>query len=94
MNLKELLSTDASNLAKKQEKALNDFVVNRLQEIAHIIKSGDYQNVEKFTSFSPAGDGNGCDNNFINFDYGESKDGLDIIEVCQKLQELQNASKK
>lgn len=52
---------------KKYEEALKNAVVDRLKEVAKLVREGRYSVIEDMISDSPSGDGYGCDNKFIDF---------------------------
>ncbi len=75
-------------LAKEQAEAYLKYIVGVLEEVKESISDGDYFAVKTMTSFSPAGDCMGLDNNFINF--GFDKKPMDIIEALNYLKFLEN----
>lgn len=67
---------------------LKEFAVKRLQNIANLIENDKFEEIPKFTAFSPAGDGMGCDNNYIDFSEIAGYASLDILELSNELQNL------
>jgi hypothetical protein len=90
MNLSELMSTTPETLAKQQHEELKKHVLDVLDKVRESILADHYPGVRALTSFSPAGDGMGLDNNFINFDYKNTDYGVDIVEVLDELESLHN----
>lgn len=88
MDIKELMSIDIDNLIETQHEGLKRYVVNRLKEITELIHLEMYDKVDNKLDYSPSGDGYGCDNNYINFNY----DGCnrDISEVLSELKSLKS----
>ena len=91
MEIDEIMKIDVSNLAETQFNALKKHVIEKLVKVADIInrsRPGDsvVDKVEKMVSFSPAGDGYGLDNHFIDFGYGG--ENLDVIQVAENIEKL------
>lgn len=63
-----------------------------LKKITDIIQNdGDLEEIDKMITKSPAGDGYGCDNYFIDFGFDseiERFQSMDISDVCHWLKEL------
>jgi hypothetical protein len=93
MNLEQLLKTTPETLAVEQHDALKAHVINVLESTLKAVKDEYYSAIQELTIDSPAGDGYGCDNNFINFGYEDNKP-LDICEVMERLIELKKIAKK
>jgi len=94
MNLKKLLETKPETLAEEQHDALKEHVIIVLDKVMTAIKSENYDAVEAMTSSSPAGDGYGADNSFIEFEWEPTADGVDIADVAGTLRGLKSMSKK
>lgn len=78
--------TDAKELIKgKYKETLREVVVQHLIDIANTISTKQYDVVKEFISFSPAGDGYGCDNYFI--DFSKVCECKDIGQVMNELLE-------
>ena len=97
MDVNEIFKLDVSNLAAAQHKALDAHVKNIIKQVIDIIVEERYDDIEELCSWSPAGDGYGCDNYYINFglkgsDVPEHLTHLDIVQVCQLLQHLKTAA--
>jgi hypothetical protein len=93
MKLEQLLKTTPETLAVEQHDALKAHVINVLELTLKAVKDEYYTAVNNFAQFSPAGDGMGCDNYFINFGYEDNKP-LDICDVMERLIELKKIAKK
>ena len=68
---------------------LKEFAINRLKTIANLIEKDKFDEIAKFTQFSPSGDDMGCDNNYIDFSEICGYGSLDILELASELQNLQ-----
>ena len=68
-----------------REEALREVVAQHLIDIANTISTKQYDVVKEFISFSPAGDGYGCDNYFI--DFSKVCECKDIGQVMNELLE-------
>jgi hypothetical protein len=94
MKLEQLLKTTPETLAMEQYAALKEHTIKTLNTVIKAIENdADYPVIQEMTAYSPAGDGMGCDNSFINFGFSE-KEPLDIMEVVGRLEELRTISKK
>jgi hypothetical protein len=95
VDLKTLMQTSPEDLAATQHEALKKHVLTILGVIQTHIENEDYDKIkEHHLIYSPAGDGYGMDNHFINFDFTEHKDGMDIDEVLDALINLRSQSGK
>jgi hypothetical protein len=92
MKLEQLLKTTPETLALEQHAALKAHVITVLKSTTKAVEGEHYIAVQKSTINSPAGDGYGCDNNFINFGYDE-KEPLDIYQLMERLIELKKIIK-
>ena len=72
--------------------ALKQGVLDIIARVKDAVSSEDFAKVKDFTSYSPAGDGYGRDNQFIAFGQltGE-EDDLDIVDVCRLLTQLKKS---
>lgn len=86
MNIKDIMEIDVENLKEKQLTALKSHVTNRLIAIIAHIENNEFEEVKKYLVYSPAGDGYGCDNYYINFAYDEEE--LDLQEILDKMEYL------
>lgn len=76
------ISNDEANdiVEKKYKAALKKAAVERLEQVTHLIIEDKYDEVAKFINESPAGDGYGCDNHYIDFkDITSCEDIGDVI---------------
>ena len=95
--LEEIMSINVDNLREKQYKAFKKHVLKILDKISNVIRNdGDLEEVVKMLDCSPAGDGYGTDNNYIQFGF-ESQDehqrDMDIGDTCRLLSELRGDKK-
>lgn len=91
MKIKELLETNPNDLAEKQETALREYAIEKLKKIADLLKWRKYDEVAEMLEVSPAGDGMGYENSYIDF----SETGLDDIgQVVEKLKELHKLAER
>ena len=88
MDLQELMDINANDLAKKQAEHLQAHIVETLQKTISLVEAHDFEALKEKTVHSPAGDGYGCNNNFIDFSYYLNDDGMDIIEITDLLKNL------
>lgn len=70
-------------LAKEQYDAYRKYIVAKLDEVKTKILEEEYAEIEGLTARSPAGDGYGCDNDFI--DFGFDKEAMDISDASNYL---------
>ena len=92
-----LLETDVDSLRRKQYEAYKEYVLSVLNLfVERISKDGNLAAlVEDFTELSPAGDGQGEDNRYIDFglspscaEEDESLVHMDIADACALLMRL------
>lgn len=97
MDATEIFKLDVRNLAAEQHKALDAHVKNIIKQVIDIIVEERYDDIKKLCNWSPAGDGYGLDNYYVNFglndnDIPERLRKLDIVQVCQLLKHLKTAA--
>ncbi len=80
-----LMSINADNLKEKQFNVLKEHGISLLRNIIGLINENKFEEIERYTFYSPAGDGMGSDNNCINFDYTDDQDGMDISSYVDLL---------
>lgn len=88
MDLNELLKTSPEGLAELQFKELKSHVLHVLDRAQEYVRSENFDKAVGMCLYSPAGDGHGSDNNFIDFAPKGNNDGWDFVEVCEKLNQL------
>lgn len=91
MDLPQLLQTTPETLAAQQYRALKDHVINKLRTVINHIEKKEYSQIEKLLGESPAGDGHGCNNSYIDFSdtgCGTPENGCDIGDVLDRLRQL------
>ncbi len=82
-----IMDIQPETLARQQEEFLANGAATILEEVAALIRAGQYKEVEKFYTYSPAGDYAGGENHYIDFTSLHSS--LEDIEmVTTRLQEL------
>ena len=66
---------------------LKKAVLIKLNTVRTLINNDEFNEVDKHTGHSPAGDDMGCENDYISFDefFPESTEGTDILNVCSTL---------
>ena len=84
--LKELMTIDPANLAQKQHVALKAHAISVLKAVIEAIEKNQYGKIEDMCEYSPAGDGMGCENHYINFAFDGAE--LDILELVHMLKGL------
>ena len=95
MDVKEILSINVENLAKRQHEAVKNHALNILEIVSTLIKTEQYSKIHDLCQFSPAGDGMGDDNNYIDFGIkgiGNELETMDICQLCELLQKLKNSA--
>ena len=93
--LNETFGVSMDEIHRIQYKTLHDGVIARLSEVLGLIKRSEYSKVIELTQNSPAGDGYGRDNKFIDFSHiydPYDENALDIAEACEKLMDLKNST--
>ena len=93
MHIREILKVTPESLAETQHKQLKEYIINVLTTVLKLIENEDYDTVSKYTNSSPAGDGYGLDNDFIDFKLGDQY-GTDILSAVSKLKSLKTISKE
>ena len=82
-----IMDIQPETLARQQEEFLANGAAAILEEVAALIRAGQYKEVQKYYTFSPAGDEAGTDNSYIHFT--SLHPTLEDIEmVTTRLQEL------
>lgn len=91
MTIKELLITKPHDLARKQHDALKEHTIAKIKGFLQMIQNEQYETAESELAHSPAGDGYGSDNDYLDF----SETGMDDIgEVLATLKALKTTSKE
>lgn len=86
MDIREIMEIDIDNLVRKQHEAVKNHVIGILQEIINLVKEEKYEEIQDKLIYSPAGDGYGEDNHYINFSYRNGE--KDIKEILEELKKL------
>lgn len=92
MDLRTLMALSPEDLAAQQHVELKAFVLSRLQSVLDLVKNEQYATVHNKLENSPAGDGYGDDNRYI--DFSDSGVGEDIGDMIDKLSALKSLVKK
>ncbi len=86
-NIKDIMELDVDNLKKKQYDALLKHTKSVLSKMMSLLDNGEFDKIEEeMLCDSPAGDGYGADNVFIDFGYTDEE--MDIEQIMTKLREL------
>lgn len=86
MNIEEIMRIDVINLKMVQHEALKNHVIEKLKEVEKLVMQERYSELQDILAYSPAGDGYGKDNYFINFGYdGNEKDLCDVLDILKGL---------
>lgn len=97
IELSDLMKTTPKQLASLQHDALKKHVLGVLNLITNIIRNEQYDSLMKdddgLLEFSPAGDGYGNDNHYINFSYMKDEP-MDIKEIVEELRNLKKIYNK
>ena len=70
---------------------LKNAVLERLETIIKLVKENKFSQIEEYLAYSPAGDGWGNDNDYINFNdivELDREDGTDISDIIDELNRL------
>ena len=84
---KDIMNVSIENLAVAQFNFLKEHGETILRKALYLFETNDYEELKKMLEFSPAGDGYGENNYFINFAYEEDR-VMDISELISKLEML------
>ena len=88
VNITEVSDTEINKI---KFNAIKSAVIKRLKGIIGLIESDKYDEIKKYTAWSPAGDDMGLDNNFIDFGFVVNESSsMDIIEITNMLKEYGN----
>jgi hypothetical protein len=91
-DLKEIMTKEhcPKEIARNKAEVYVNFCVHKLREIADLIEDYDFDEINEYLFFSPAGDGNGEDNECIDFGYTKSRDIADAIKEIKDLFKFAN----
>ncbi|WP_071146125.1 hypothetical protein [Bacteroides ihuae] len=87
-NISDIMSVNVNNLRERQYSALKSHVLEKLNRVSKAIEEDRLSDIESELSFSPAGDGYGCNNHFIDFNWEKGDETIDMAEVTNMLMEL------
>lgn len=89
MSIEKIMSINVNTLSEMQFRELKQFTTDRLNKITRLIAQEQFDEVYEFLAGSPAGDGYGAENTYI--DFGIPKTNMeDIGDVIDKLKELKH----
>lgn len=77
-----------SEIIRIRFEKLKEISIKRLKAIVDLLEKNDFDEIKEYTSFSPAGDCTGCDNHFIDFADIIGVKHIDIIDLCELLENL------
>lgn len=83
---KTIMDINIGNLKAKQYEFLKGHTLNILEGIIDDLKNDKFDDIRKKMKFSPAGDGYGSDNYYINFSYNETS--MDLLDIINKMEEF------
>lgn len=86
MDIKEIMEINIDNLIEKQHHSLKQYTIAKLKNIINLIDKEQYDKVDCLLGFSPAGDGYGCNDYYINFNYDNCN--RNISEIISELENL------
>lgn len=90
MDIIDQLKLTPESLAKVQLDALKAHAVGILNTVSKFIQSEEWDKINSMLKKSPAGDGTGMDNCFIDFKFSGVDSGDDIYELTSKLKHLKS----
>jgi hypothetical protein len=76
-----------NGMSEEKVEALKQHAIQTLRKVANYLEKGEYEKIKPMVEYSPAGDGYGCDNHFINLSNTEQP--MDIMELISELQWLE-----
>lgn len=87
-----LKSTGVSEneIQKIKFDSLKKYSIDTLVEIISLIKKNKFEEIDKHTTVSPAGDGHGCYDHFINFGEVTGDYSININELIKTLKKYNN----
>lgn len=68
----------------ERKEQLRRHAVKTLRKVANYLENGEYDKIKDIVAYSPAGDGYGCENYYINL--SDTDEPMDIMEVIWELQ--------
>jgi hypothetical protein len=81
MDIKDIMKLDINNLKKQKHEILTKHAIKILSDIIQHLKKGDYSKIEEMLAYSPAGDGMGCENHFIDFNFRNTESDINDLIV-------------
>lgn len=71
---------------------LKEHSIQRLNDVITLLKNDHFDKVKQYTEHSSSGDGYGSENDYINFGFIVGYVEMDILELCEMLQQLKLAA--
>lgn len=87
MENETIMDIDINNLKQKQYEFLYKHIEKIFNGILKDLKKEDLQSVYNKLIFSPAGDGWGTENYYINFSYKKDEE-MDLYDILEKMSDL------
>ena len=75
-------------ISKIKYNKLKEKSIELLEYITDLIKNDSFTKISEYVAYSPAGDGYGCENNYINFGNIIGDGDLDIVDLASMLEDL------
>lgn len=88
-----IMDLNIENLAKEQYNYLKDHTIKTLLNVIEDLENDNFKSLEKRLVWSPAGDGMGEDNYYINFGYKEGME-TDLHEIIDEMASLKRSFTK
>jgi len=88
--LKELMDIDPSEIYKKQHDALKQHGLQILLHVYNWLEEDNHNAIRKTLNHSYAGDGNGNEKSFIDFEFSDNSEGDDIEDLLTKLTQIKD----
>lgn len=83
---KDIMKVSVDNLAQKQLEFLKQHSIEILNKVAKLIEEENFEEITWMLANSPAGDGMGEDNYYIDFSYDEyDRDISQIVDMMKYL---------
>lgn len=88
--LKEIMDINPDDLKLQQANAMKRYVLGKLDELRDHIENDRINAAREMLEFSPAGDGYGSDNYYLDLDYtGNRQEGFDLYDAMDVMEELE-----
>lgn len=88
--LSEIMSINPENLQEQQANAMKGYLLDKLATMAELVHNNRISEAREMLVFSPAGDGYGNDNYYLDLDYtGNHDEGFDISDALDIIMYLE-----